>query len=238
MAVKSIPITHGGEKRLDAVAQLNGRVFDTDPVIAYMLLELSPQERRAYLPTYWYTLVKSAVLNQAVITEVDGWKAASVLLPPGRSVDNVVTLLRAGFLGVLWRIGIPGLKRLWCEFSGMTDNAKKKGLRGQRLYYYVFSLGTEREHRGKGEIVTYFHLASSVDFITPTGYAKVIMREHQQTAQAANLPIWLEATTSSSRSLYLSLGFQEVEKIVLGKGKVATDASLQPGGPGVPMWAM
>ncbi|KAJ5142571.1 Acyl-CoA N-acyltransferase [Penicillium bovifimosum] len=240
MAVQSIPITHGGEKRLNAVAQLNGRVFDTDPVIAYMLLELSAQERRAYLPAYWTTLVKSALLNQAVITEADGWKAASVILPPGRSVDNIFTLLRAGFLGILWRIGFPGLKRLWCEFSGMTDNAKRKGLRGQKQYYYVFSLGTEREHRGKGEIKldVHSHLASPTDLITPAGLGKAIMREHQQAAQAANLPIWLEATTASSRGLYLSLGFQEVEEIVLGKGKVAADASLQPGGPGVSMWAM
>lgn len=33
----------------------------------------------------------------------------------------------------------------------MTDNAKKKGLRGQKRYYYVFSIGTEYEHRGKGQ---------------------------------------------------------------------------------------
>jgi ribosomal protein S18 acetylase RimI-like enzyme len=33
----------------------------------------------------------------------------------------------------------------------MTDNAKKKGLRGHKRYYYIFSIGTEPEHRGKGE---------------------------------------------------------------------------------------
>jgi hypothetical protein len=64
------------------------------------------------------------------------------------------------------------------------------------------------------------------------------MQDHQRTAQADNLPIWLEATTPSSRGLYLSMGFEEVEEIVLGKGKVAADASLQPGGPGIPLWAM
>lgn len=32
----------------------------------------------------------------------------------------------------------------------MTDNAKRVGLRGQKQYYYVFSIGTERAHRGKG----------------------------------------------------------------------------------------
>lgn len=33
----------------------------------------------------------------------------------------------------------------------MIDNAKRKGLRGQSRYYYVFSLGTEHEHRGRGQ---------------------------------------------------------------------------------------
>lgn len=70
------------------------------------------------------------------------------------------------------------------------------------------------------------------------GLAKSIMQYHQSIAQARNLPIWLEATTPSSRNLYLSLGFQEVEEIVLGKGKVAADASVQPGGPGIPLYAM
>lgn len=64
------------------------------------------------------------------------------------------------------------------------------------------------------------------------------MRDHQQTAQAANLPIWLEATTAGSRALYLSMGFKEIEEIRLGKGKVAADSSLQSDGPGVSLWAM
>ncbi|KAF9242453.1 hypothetical protein DTO013E5_7771 [Penicillium roqueforti] len=141
------------------------------------------------------------------------------MIPPGGYVDNAWTLLCAGFLGVLWKIGLPGVKRLWFEFSGMTDNAKRLGLRGQSQYYYVFSLGTEHEHRGKG-------------------LAKAIMRDHQQAAQAANLPIWLEATSTGSRALYLSMGFEEIEEIRLGKGKVAADASPQPDGPGVSLWAM
>lgn len=42
------------------------------------------------------------------------------------------------------------LQRLWSEFSGMTDNAKRIGLRGQKRFCYIFSIGTEVEHRGKG----------------------------------------------------------------------------------------
>lgn len=70
------------------------------------------------------------------------------------------------------------------------------------------------------------------------GLAKAIIQEHQKAARAANLPIWLEATSAGSRALYLSMGFTEVEEIRLGKGKVAADASVQPHGPGVSLWAM
>jgi hypothetical protein len=64
------------------------------------------------------------------------------------------------------------------------------------------------------------------------------MHYYQDKAQSENLPIWLEATTETSRYLYLSMGFQEVEEITLGKGKVDADASVQPGGPGVTLYAM
>lgn len=121
----------------------------------------------------------------------------------------------------------------------MTDNAKRKGLRGQKRYYYIFSIGTEHEHRGKGEHPGRVQHSVYLSLIyLDTGLAKAIIRNHQQTAQAKKLPIWLEATSPGSRHLYLSMGFEDVEKIVLGQGKVAEDASIQPGGPGVPLWAM
>lgn len=95
---------------LDRVAALNGRVFDEDPVIAYMLLDMSREERLEYLPTYWSKLGRSALMNDAVITEADGWKAGAIVTPPGGRVENVWALVYAGFLGVLWRIGVSGLK--------------------------------------------------------------------------------------------------------------------------------
>jgi hypothetical protein len=89
---------------------LNGRVFDNDPVIAYMLLDMSQEKRLAYLPRYWYKLARSALMNDALITEADGWKAASIVIPPGRYIDNVWTLLYSGFLCILWQIGFSGLQ--------------------------------------------------------------------------------------------------------------------------------
>lgn len=75
-----------------------------------MLLDMSREERLEYLPTYWSKLGRSALMNDAIITEADGWKAAAIVVPPGKSIENVWTLLYAGFLDVLWKIGFSGLK--------------------------------------------------------------------------------------------------------------------------------
>lgn len=55
-------------------------------------------------------------MNDALITEADGWKAASIVIPPGRDIDNVWTLVYSGFLCILWRIGFSGLK-VWSLLS-------------------------------------------------------------------------------------------------------------------------
>lgn len=121
----------------------------------------------------------------------------------------------------------------------MTNNAKRVGLGDQMRYYYVFSIGTERAHRGKGKHHSIL-LPSLRDLVIDSelGLARAIMRHYQEKAQAENLPIWLEATTPSSRNLYLSMGFREVEEITLGKGKVNADATFKAGGSGVPLYAM
>lgn len=53
-------------------------------------------------------------------------------------------------------------QRLWSELSGMTDNAKKIGLRGQKRYYYIFSIGTEVEYRGRGRSTGFEFLAINI----------------------------------------------------------------------------
>lgn len=109
---------------LGPVSSLNGRVFDEDPIITYMLMDMPREERLEYLPTYWYKLGKSALMNDAVITEADGWKAGAIVVPPGKHVENVWTLFSAGFLGVLWRIGFSGLKVCLSPLEDAQDESQ------------------------------------------------------------------------------------------------------------------
>ena len=57
---------------------------------------------------YFTRLIKSAVLNDAIISEADGWKAGAVLIPPGRSISGIWTLISSGMMAVLFRMAFWG----------------------------------------------------------------------------------------------------------------------------------
>ena len=101
-------------ERLTPTVSLYVPAFANDPVINYMLCSMPTQSARlAYLPDYFQTLLKAATLNNASFDAIgpDGkYEACAVLMPPGKRVDNTWTLIPAGFLGCLWRLGWNGCK--------------------------------------------------------------------------------------------------------------------------------
>jgi len=105
------------------------------------------------------------------------------------------------------------------EFEPLTGKCKAKGLKGRKDYYYVFFLGTATSCRGQGLCST-------------------IVKQYQQKAEKENKPLWLEATTEYSMKLYAKLGFEMVDEILLGKGKVGADGLQMKGGEGVKIWGM
>ncbi|BDD64070.1 hypothetical protein MPDQ_005954 [Monascus purpureus] len=213
-------ITHGQAERVDAAASLFSHTFQDDPAIAYLFLNVSHEERVSFLESYFKRGIKAAVLNDSLITEIDDWKAAAVIVPPGASLEGFSTMLASGMLSVMWRMGISGCWRLLTDVAPQVDAAIKKAFKDQQpRYYYLYAIGTEHQHQRKG-------------------LAKAIIKQYQEMAQKDDTPIWLEASNRQSREVYLKLGFQDVEILTFGKGKVSPEGMRQPGGPGVPVWAM
>jgi hypothetical protein len=102
-------------ERLPTTVSLYVPIFAPDPVITYMLSSMPSQAARlAYLPDYFSTLLKAAALNGGsfdVIEDPSGeYEACAVLIPPGKRVDNTWTLLPAGFVGCLWKLGLGGCR--------------------------------------------------------------------------------------------------------------------------------
>jgi hypothetical protein len=107
------------------------------------------------------------------------------------------------------------------EFEPLTASARSLALAKNEKYFYIFFIGTREDCRGQG-------------------HASTIVRHHQALATEANLPIWLEATTAKSRDIYLKLGFEVVQEIVMGKGRVGCDGLVteREKAMGVPLWGM
>jgi ribosomal protein S18 acetylase RimI-like enzyme len=110
------------------------------------------------------------------------------------------------------------------EFEPLTARARSLALRKdeKNAYFYVFFIGTRLDCRGRG-------------------LASALIRRHQSRAREVKKPIWLEATTAKSRDLYARLGFDVVQEIVLGKGRVGEDGLVvqdKAEGEGVRIWGM
>jgi ribosomal protein S18 acetylase RimI-like enzyme len=193
--------------------------FAHDPVISYMLNNLTRAARLAYLPAYFRALLTAATLNGASISEADGWASCAVVMPPGADVGNPWTLVPAGLVGILWTLGVRGCWKMIGEFEGVTGRAREREMGRGGRYYYVFFIGTAEEGRGRG-------LASR------------LMEEVKEGAGREGMPVWLEATTERSRNLYARLGFEDLGEIVLGKGQVGADGERKKGGEGVRIWPM
>ena len=95
-------------ERVGPAANILSKVFETDPVITYMLSTLSIEKRLAYLPSYFNSLLTAAALNNAIFDEAENWSSCAVWMLPGYRVDNPWTLLSSGLLGLCWNIGITG----------------------------------------------------------------------------------------------------------------------------------
>ncbi|KXT08564.1 hypothetical protein AC579_8308 [Pseudocercospora musae] len=192
-------------------------IFLDDPAIRYMCSSLSDSDRIAYMPHYFTVLMRAAMLNSGIFEECNDWSCMTVWMPPGKRIDNELTIYQAGFLGSILKLGLSGAKRMLIDFSAQVDRVKKKWKKklGMRRFWYLFFVGTRREERGKG-------LASEM------------IRRWQQ----RKMPIWLEATSEGSRDLYRRLGFRELEVLVMGKGTHGKDGTVEKSGEGVRMWAM
>ncbi|OBT72919.1 hypothetical protein VF21_07788 [Pseudogymnoascus sp. 05NY08] len=226
-------------KLIHPAVTLLAPIFQTDPLITYFLNGLTREERNAYLPKYFTILLTAAGMNKGSFYHTDElplpspvsasagekvvegakWRSAVVLLPPGESIDNPLTMLPSGLPSVIIKLGLSGVKKMLFEFEGACKAARKSGLRKGEDPYYIFFVGTAAVHQGKG-------------------LGAEVVGEVLERARGEGRTVWLEATTGGSRRLYERLGFVVVREIVMGEGRVGGDGGVKKGGEGVRIWAM
>lgn len=69
---------------LSQATDLISRTFTEDPVIRFMLCDLSDSDRLKYLPDYIHVLLKASMLNDAAFQEANDWSCCAVWMAPGK----------------------------------------------------------------------------------------------------------------------------------------------------------
>jgi GNAT superfamily N-acetyltransferase len=113
------------------------------------------------------------------------------------------------------------LKRILLDHSVAVKRAKEKAFTRKELsqYWYLFIIGTDPERQRQG-------------------LGGALLEYMKARARSDGRPLWLEASNPSARVLYLKHGFEEVEEIILGIGKVGLDGRAKKDGEGVKTWGM
>lgn len=213
-------VTSGGIDRLDKTVDLIVPMFEDDPIYTFFLCSKPEVTRKRDLHLLLYPMMKSCALNDSHLIEAGDWAACAILLPPGRKADGIMTLLRVAILPTM-ELGLSVVFRLLSDYMGAVESSKRKGMSPAEIksHWYVCIMGTNLDRRRQG-------------------FAGAMIKHMQELATADGWPIWLEATTAMSRQLYLKHGFEDVEPLVLGKGKVGSNGKIQKDGKGVTIWAM
>ncbi|TVY78233.1 putative N-acetyltransferase [Lachnellula suecica] len=146
----TLEITTGGKEYVPGAATVFSNAFKTDPTINYLLSSLPAAERELYRPKFFQVLASAAILNGGTIEEIDDFKSCGIMMPPGKDVGNPLSWVQAGFVGMLWKLGIGGVRKMLNEIEPLKEGPKAKALLTNERYYYVFFLGTDEEARGRG----------------------------------------------------------------------------------------
>ncbi|KAK9802391.1 hypothetical protein SCARD494_00324 [Seiridium cardinale] len=215
-------VTNGGKDRVNECAKLMASVFDDDPVYNWFLCNAPDAQRQQNLLSMIQAMVKATVVAGGHIVEAGDWGSSAAFCPPLCEPDGALTILRAGVISAMVKLGYSPCKRVLVDYSKAAGKTKSKGMTKEERhngFWYVLIMGTSSKRRREG-------------------LAGALLRDIQLRAQDDGRPIWLEATTPESRQLYLKYGLDIVEEIRMGEGEVAASGQAKARGEGIVIWGM
>ncbi|KAI9732366.1 MAG: hypothetical protein M1834_001573 [Cirrosporium novae-zelandiae] len=146
-------------------------------------------------------VVYAHLLKGLVVTAGDNYECVGLWMPPGRNMDDHLTILRSGMWRLRYQLSPEGRKRFFQEFLPLLHDTKEvvMGPRDNTSWYLVY-IGTRPEARGKG-------LARQViEFVT---------READKHNQAC----YLESSNDINPIIYGKMGFNVARKVALSRSE-------------------
>ncbi|KAK5449908.1 hypothetical protein LTS15_008481 [Exophiala xenobiotica] len=136
-------------------------------------------------------------LNGLVVTAGGNYDCVALWLPPGKNIDDWLTILRSGMWRLSYMLSKEGKIRFFDEFLPLLHDTKQEVL-GERdaQSWYLNYVGTKPEARGKG-------------------YARKVIQHVTKLADGQGLPCYLESSHDINMVIYGKLGFDVRKQIFL-----------------------
>lgn len=136
-------------------------------------------------------------LRGLVTTIGENYGCVALWMPPGKNMDDWLTILQSGMWRIWFKLSSEGNKRFFDEFLPLLHHTKEEvlGARDPDAWYLVY-IGTRPESRGKG-------------------YARKLIEHVTKQTDRNGQPCYLESSNDINPIIYGKLGFKVVKKIFL-----------------------
>jgi ribosomal protein S18 acetylase RimI-like enzyme len=177
---------------LERATETLARAFARDPMFTWMFPE--PQHRaRALLSLNRVPLEYG--LRYGHVTESRDGRAASVWVPPGRSI-TMLRMIRSGILRVPFGVGFRPFRQ-FVGANGVMERIHKQHV--PEPHWYLLVVGVDPELQGRG-------------------LGSALIREGLSRSDAAGCPCYLETSDERNVALYERHGFRVLATAALGSG--------------------
>ena len=184
--------------------------FASDPVVTYPLdapdaadwpaAQRQELFERMFECTVYAHIMRGVAVGVPSVREPGAFDAVALWMPPGRNMDDPLTMLRSGLWRLRWAYSPQGRARFYDEFLPLLHRVKAEVLaeRDDHSWYLVY-LGTREAARGRG-------------------LARRLIRFGTEQADAQNRATYLESSHRANVPYYQRLGFKIARTIALKDG--------------------
>ncbi|KAI7239899.1 hypothetical protein KC330_g1622 [Hortaea werneckii] len=142
------------------------------------------------------------LLNGLVLSSGPNYASIALWMPPGKNMDDYLTILRSGLWRLKYQLSPEGQKRFFSEFLPLLHTTKTQvlGPEGDEASYYLVYLGTRPSGRGKG-------------------YARQVVEYVTARADRERRKCYLESSHVVNREMYRKWGFEVRKNVYLQRGR-------------------
>jgi len=140
-------------------------------------------------------------LKGLVTTVGPDYGAVALWMPPGKNMDDLLTMFRSGLWRLNYKLSAEGKRRFFNEFLPLLHDTKTSvlGAQDDDSWYLVY-IGTKPEARGRG-------------------YARKLIEQVTAMADAEQRLCYLESSNDVNPIIYGKMGFEIKRKIYLQRAE-------------------